>query len=129
MARDDGVGLAVPPGWYRDPTRSGGLRWWDGCAWTNDVSAAPPRPSWRDNSDAWIGLWLALTGPVTMFGLGALLGPVAVVLGVKGLHNVNRAPQVRGRGAAIAAIVLGVVNIIFGLAWVAVFSADPNFTI
>ncbi|MGY1621196.1 phospholipid scramblase-related protein [Geodermatophilus sp. SYSU D00965] len=30
-----------PPGWYPDPTGSGGTRWWDGQGWTEHVQAPP----------------------------------------------------------------------------------------
>ncbi len=35
-----------PDGWYPDPAGSGGLRRWNGTAWTDDVRppAADPRP-------------------------------------------------------------------------------------
>jgi len=35
------------PGWYRDPKRPGGRRYWDGHAWVDvdGVSDAPPDPS------------------------------------------------------------------------------------
>ena len=33
------------PGWYTDPSGTGGTRWWDGTAWTENVQApAAPQP-------------------------------------------------------------------------------------
>jgi hypothetical protein len=40
-------------------------------------------------------------------GLGMLLGPVALVLGLLGLGYVNKHPTAKGTGHAIAALVLG----------------------
>ncbi|WP_345762537.1 DUF2510 domain-containing protein [Diaminobutyricibacter sp. McL0608] len=35
----------IVPGWYADPLRADGLRWWNGDAWTEHVrDAAPPPP-------------------------------------------------------------------------------------
>ncbi len=31
--------VRIAPGWYDDPARPGGLRWYDGDAWTDHVSA------------------------------------------------------------------------------------------
>ncbi len=33
-----GAAQATAPGWYLDPTAAGGLRYWNGSAWTDDVS-------------------------------------------------------------------------------------------
>ena len=44
-------GQGVAPGWYPDPSGSGGMRWWDGRIWHEPVSFAtgsapqPPRPA------------------------------------------------------------------------------------
>jgi hypothetical protein len=36
----------VPAGWYPDPANPGGQRFWDGNAWTHDVSGpAEPAPA------------------------------------------------------------------------------------
>ena len=31
----------TPAGWYPDPGGSGGVRWWDGAAWGEQLQAAP----------------------------------------------------------------------------------------
>jgi hypothetical protein len=38
-----------PPGWYRDPDRPDGLRYWDGQAWTEQRR---DRPEWLDDTSA-----------------------------------------------------------------------------
>lgn len=35
---------APSPGWYPDPAGSGGVRWWDGIAWTEHVALPEPDP-------------------------------------------------------------------------------------
>jgi hypothetical protein len=36
-----GDDLMANPGWYRDPTNSANMRWWDGTAWTQNAMPAP----------------------------------------------------------------------------------------
>lgn len=33
--------VAVPAGWYPEPSGAGGQRWWDGARWTEHATAAP----------------------------------------------------------------------------------------
>ena len=57
------------------------------------------------NPKALIGYYLAVFSLIPCAGL--LLGPAAVILGVLGLRERNKKPQMRGTAHAIVAIVLG----------------------
>jgi hypothetical protein len=39
---DETTGSLIASGWYADPLRSGGLRWWSGSGWTEHVRDAVP---------------------------------------------------------------------------------------
>ena len=63
--------VAPGPGWYPDPTGSGGLRWWDGVRWTEHASAGPspyaparrrPLPHGTPVYTVWI--WLVVALPI-----------------------------------------------------------------
>jgi hypothetical protein len=51
--------------------------------------------------------------------LGCVLGPVALILGILGISYANQHPRAKGKGHAIAGIVLGVV--VAPIVWGAIF--------
>jgi hypothetical protein len=42
--KGDHMSDSVPPGWYNDVQRPGGMRYWDGAAWTEHVTDPPVAP-------------------------------------------------------------------------------------
>lgn len=92
---------SVPAGWYADPGRSGGWRYWDGAAWTSHTagvtnpqqatsptSAPPPATSGAMTSESpsvregrrgsrrgvWLVVAVLVAAPVVGLGLGFVLG-------------------------------------------------------
>lgn len=53
-----------------------------------------------------------ICGIIGLFCFGIILGPVALILGVKGLDYAKRYPKAGGEGSATAAIVLGIIAIV-----------------
>ena len=53
--------------------------------------------------------------------LGAVLGPIAVVLGFLGLAHANKMPESKGKAHAIVGIVLGLLVVVGHIAAVAMF--------
>ena len=73
----------TPPGWYPDPQRPGGQRWWDGSAWTDHVSGAPAAPGGGPGVSSESRNWAVaahLSALVAMFVALAFLGPLVVYL-------------------------------------------------
>lgn len=62
-----------PAAWYADPAGSGGLRYWDGQAWTDHVTAPPGHAG---------GYGSTATGPASPAPHGRRVWPLFVVIGV-----------------------------------------------
>jgi hypothetical protein len=91
--------MAVPPGWYPDPSQPGAMRWWDGTQWSeHQTSAAPMVYGGSTDGYAIAALITGLIGvPV-----------VPIVLGVSARRRIRESGGLKeGDGLAIAGIVLG----------------------
>ena len=116
----------APAGWYADPYRQGGLRYFDGLAWTEHTAAPPPTASGSTvvahpgaavpPPDDGVLRWLVPVGRTGLSiaagyaGIAALLcfyaAPLSLVLGLLALRQL-RDPTLRGRGRAWFATVVG----------------------
>lgn len=101
----------TPAGWYDDG--QGHMRWWNGVQWTD--SYAPVVVQRREPMDPFsvlgfvlglVALALFSAGPIT-FGLG-VLGLIASIYGARDAVR-------RGRGLAVAGLVLCGVAVLVGL--------------
>lgn len=102
---------APPPGWYADPAGGGGLRWWDGTAWSQLVTPADGSPAGRHGG---AGPARAADEGTPGYAIAALVcgvtavGPLAIGFGIAALRQLRRGPAGRGgKGFAIAGIALG----------------------
>jgi RsiW-degrading membrane proteinase PrsW (M82 family) len=89
-------GLAVPPhsagsppaGWYPDPVRGAGWRWWNGTAWTTFVDgatvAAGAEAARKPRRPRWLSVPVAICAPLVALGviLLAVFDPVSALAGL-----------------------------------------------
>jgi len=128
--------MTWPPGWHPDPTARFEFRYYNGQRWTSDVSVDGQRfvdhvessqapggghPGWTQSPQAdrgpsrayavasfWVGFGSFLCGWIPFIFALAIVGAiVAFIFGVMALRRERRHPA-RGRGYAIAGIVLAV---------------------
>jgi hypothetical protein len=90
------------PGWYRDPSQPGALRWWDGERWSEHRAAAPPvvQPYYAKDTDGY-----AIASILTaVFGI-----PIApIILGHIARNRIRESNgMLEGDGLAIAGLVIG----------------------
>jgi hypothetical protein len=130
------IPTAPLPGWYADPYAPGFLRFFDGVAWTAQVSPVPPHPpagpftppvtagyppalgESPDDPVHWLiplgRTWQSIAaGYLGIFALFIwVLGPVAVAAGVWALRVSSRGGA-HGRGRAVFGIVAGALATVF----------------
>ncbi|MGV9713841.1 DUF4190 domain-containing protein [Gordonia sp. NPDC003424] len=79
-----------------------------------EYTARPVRSRASGASSAALAAGIAAV-PLSIVGIGAVLGLVAIVLGVGGIRQVARTPvQYHGNGRAITGIVLGTCSVVVG---------------
>ena len=107
----------IAAGWYPDPERADGLRYWDGAAWTEHraprpAGAAPPPPGrivTHDQSTAVTALVVSILG----FLLCQVLAPVGMVMGRNEVRRIDAGDgDPSARGMAQAGYVIGLVGTI-----------------
>ena len=90
LAGPDHASPSPPAGWYPDPVRGLGWRWWNGTAWTSytDVeagaAATPGVAPGKPRRPRWISMPVAICTPIVAIGVVilAFVTPVSVVAGL-----------------------------------------------
>lgn len=112
-----GSSAALPvAGWYADPEVPGGMRYWDGAAWTQNrvppptaggYPAVPPPATPRTSGKAIASLVL---GIVWVYGITSILAIVFAAIAKREIRESNG--WVTGGGMATAGLVLGIVGVV-----------------
>jgi protease PrsW len=90
LASPEHASSAPPAGWYPDPLRGRGWRWWNGTAWTTfteveaGAAAAPGVMQRRPRRPRWISVPVAICTPIVAIGVTilAVLDVVSVLAGL-----------------------------------------------
>ncbi len=94
-------------GWYADPRDNGGLRWWDGGGWTDDVAdsassgAMPPAPAGSDPLSVRVAGRARFKRP---YVVGSAVGMLALIIGASiwAIESGRGGPSSRSLSASIA---------------------------
>jgi protease PrsW len=88
LAAPQHVSHAPPAGWYLDPVRGAGWRWWNGSAWTTfteiEAGAAARGAERQPRGPRWISVPVGICAPLVAIGVIVLafVVPLAVVAGL-----------------------------------------------
>lgn len=100
------------------------------------TSAPPPPPQPRPTTITYdpapaknnpLALWSMITGIVSVACCCNIIGPVSIILGIIGLSQIKKNPAQRGKGFAIAGIVLGSLALVMMIVSVITCVLDPQF--
>jgi hypothetical protein len=111
-------------GWYPDPSRPDQLRWWDGSAWTAQVSrngvpdtqplpgAAPVRTG--GGLPWWVWLLIGVGAVALLILVSPLLAVVALVVLVTGIVALSKKTPtwMRFRSPAVAGVITGIAAVV-----------------
>ncbi len=113
------------PGWYADPQLPGGMRYWDGGAWTEHRVPPPGLPPQVPKTS---GLAIAslVCGIVWIYGVTSILAIIFAVVSRRQIRDSNG--WVTGGGMATAGLVLGIIGVVGTIALVvALLLIEPDF--
>jgi hypothetical protein len=107
-------------GWYADPEVPGGMRYWDGQAWTGHRVAPqhhagyPAHPPPATPKTSGMAIASLVLGLIWVYGITSILAIVFAVIAKRDIRNSNG--WVTGGGLATAGLVLGIIGVVGAIA-------------